>query len=233
MVSTMDKKLNIQEIVKKSIDRQLSEAGINEAVVAEPKKYKQASEMVSQRTRDAHYDLYKGYTETFNLVSAELDSADRTKANSSHSSFRSLKLDEAYNQNAMWLHELYFANCFDPSSEIYMDSHAYMRLQRDFGDFEKWQKDFMACGVSAGEGWVVCGYNMFTRKFVNTIVSHHSGDVQMGLYPVIVVDMWSHAYNRDYLNDKKSYLTAMMRELNWNTIEERFERVIRLEGALK
>lgn len=226
-------KNKIQEIAKISLQAQLEKAGLSEAVVAEPKKYKQASELVSQKTRDAHYELYKGYVETFNQVSAKLDTADRAKANSSHSDFRSLKLDETYNVNAAWLHELYFANCFDPNSEIYMDSKAYMRLQRDFGDFESWQKDFMACALSAGEGWVVCGYNMFMKRFVNTIVSHHSGDVMLGLYPIIVVDMWSHSLHRDYLTDKKSYLTAMMKEFNWNVIEERFERVIKIEEVSK
>jgi Fe-Mn family superoxide dismutase len=166
-------------------------------------------------------------------VSAKLDTANRTETNPRHSDYRSLKLDETYNLNAVWLHELYFANCFDPNSEIVMDSQAYLKLQRDFGNFDDWQKDFMACAMSAGSGWAVCGYHMFLRRYVNTFVSHHSSDVMLGLFPVIVVDMWEHAYTKDYLNDKKSYLVSQMREFNWTVIEDRFKRAESVAQAVK
>lgn len=209
------------------------EENVNESYVAEPKPYKQVSELVSQKTKSAHIELYKQTIETLNDVSAKLDTADRSSANSKHSDYRSLKLDETLNLNSTWLHELYFANCFDPHSEVYMDSKAYLRLERDFGTFEDWQKDAIACAMSCGQGWLVCGYNMFLKKFVNTFVSNHSQDVMMGLYPLIVIDMHEHSYCRDYLTDKKSYLVAQMRELNWNTIEERFLKAEALHEVLK
>lgn len=207
--------------------------GLNEAYVAEPKPYRQVSELVSQKTKDAHRTLYTGYVQTLNNVSAQLDSASRQDASSQHSDFRSLKLDETYNINSVWLHELYFANCFDPHSEITMDSMAYLRLERDFGTFDDFQKDFIACALSAGQGWAICGYHMFLKRYVNTFVSNHSQDVMVGIYPVIVVDMHEHAYYRDYLSDKKSYLIAQMREFNWTTIEERFNRTESINEVLK
>jgi Fe-Mn family superoxide dismutase len=221
--------VDITSIIKKSLkttlgDRVGDAKKIDESYVAEPKNFKQVSELVSQKTKDAHNVLYKEYVENLNKVSAELDTADRSNSNSKHSDYRSLKLDEAYNLNAVWLHELYFANCFDPHSEIVMDSMPYLRLQRDFGTFEDWQKDFMACALAAGSGWVMTAYSTFLKRYINVIVSNHSQDVMVGLYPVIVVDMWEHAYARDYLTDKKSYLIAQMRELNWNVINERFSK---------
>jgi len=201
--------------------------------VAEQKPFKQVSELVSQKTKEAHTALYKECIDKVNEVSSKLDTADRADANSKHSDFRSLKLDEAYNLNAVWLHELYFANCFDPHSEIVMDSIAYLKLQRDFGTFEDWQRDFIACAMSAGNGWAVCGYHTFLKRYVNVVVSHHSGDVMLGLYPVIVVDMWEHAYARDYLTDKKSYLISQMREFNWGVLEDRFKRAEAIGIAVK
>lgn len=243
-MSNMDKKiidnaldLLLKQTVKKAITEQtvsLPEVeSLNEAYVAEPKVFKQVSEFSTQKTKDAHTNLYKGYVETLNKVSAKLDSVDKSSADSKHSDYRSLKLDEVYNLNASWLHELYFANAFDPHSEITMDSMSYMRLERDFGTFEEWQQDFMACALSAGSGWAVCGYHMFLQRYVNTVVSHHSGDVMLGLYPVIVVDMWEHAYYRDYLTDKKSHLIARMREFDWNVIEERFNKAESIAQVLK
>jgi Fe-Mn family superoxide dismutase len=238
-MSSTDKKnplagIDVDSIVKASIRKgRPAIAKLDEAFVAEPKPYKQVSELVSQKTKDAHTELYKKYVETFNGVSAELDTADRTASDSRHSEFRSLKLDETYNLNSVWLHELYFANCFDPHSEVYMDSMAYLRLQRDFGTFEDWQKDFMACAMACGQGWAVCGYNIFLKKYVNTVVSNHSQDVMLGFYPLIVVDMHEHAYYRDYLSDKRSYLIAQMREFNWNVIEERFKKAEGVNEVVK
>ena len=228
--------IDIDGIVKASIRKDQSISSVktlDESYVAEPKFYKQVSELVSQKTKNAHVELYKKHIKTLNDVSAELDTADRSEGNNSHSMFRSCKLDETYNLNAVWLHELYFANCFDPHSEVYMNSKAYMRLERDFGTFEDWQKDFMACAMSTGQGWAVCGYNTFLRRFVNTVVSNHSQDVMLGLYPLIVVDMYEHSYYRDYLTDKRSYLVAQMREFNWNVIEERFLKAEALHEVLK
>lgn len=228
--------LDLDKTIRDALSRSAAakEVGkINESYVAEPKPFKQVSEMVSQKTKEAHTTLYREYVDTLNGVSAKLDTADRGASNSKHSDFRSLKLDEAYNLNAVWLHELYFANCYDPHSEIVMDSIAYIKLQRDFGTFEDWQRDFIACAMAAGNGWAVCGYHTFLKKYINVPISHHSGDIPLGFYPVIVVDMWEHAYARDYLTDKKSYLIAQMREINWEVCEDRFKRAEAIGVAVK
>lgn len=237
-MSSGDKKnplagVDVDAIIKNSIRGSGVGETLNESYVAEPKPFKQVSELVSQKTKDSHTELYKQYVDTLNGVSAELDTAERSAADSKHSDFRSLKLDETYNMNAVWLHELYFSNCFDPHSEITMDTKAYMRLERDFGTFEDWQKDFMACALSAGNGWAVCGYHMFLKRYVNTVISNHSQDVFVGLYPLIVIDMHEHSYYRDYLSDKKSYLISQMRELNWNVIEGRFLKAEAINEVLK
>jgi len=206
---------------------------LDESYVAEPKPYSQVSEFVSSKTKMAHTALYQGYVDTLNRVSAELDTVSRGESDSKHSQYRSLKLDETSNLNSVWLHELYFANCFDPHSEVYMDSKAYMRLERDFGTFEDWQKDFMACAMACGGGWAVCGYNIFLKRYVVTFVGGNDRDVMLGLYPLVVLDMHEHAYFKDYQTDKKSYIIAMMRELNWNVIEERFLKAESLHEVLK
>ena len=209
------------------------DASLNESYVHEPKQFKQVTEFVSQKTKSAHTELYRGYVESLNKISAKLDTADRVNANSKHSEYRSLKLDETYNLNATWLHELYFANSFDPHSEIVMDSLSYLRLQRDFGTFDDWQRDFMACALGSQGGWAVTGYHMFLRRYVNAMIDGHSGHCMVGFYPIIVVDMWEHAYFRDYLTDKKSYLISQMREFNWKVIEERVKKAESMAQVLK
>lgn len=225
----------LKVLVKGAVDSSVGSAlaRVEEAYRHDSKPFKQVSEFVSQKTKTSHNELYKGYIDSLNKISAELDTVDKTDVNSRHSAFRNLKLAETYNLNATWLHELYFANCFDPHSEIEMDSMSFLKLERDFGSFEDWQRDFMACALGSQTGWAVTGYHMFLRRYVNAMVDGHSGHCMVGFYPVIVVDMWEHAYYRDYLNDKKSYLVSQMREFNWKVIEERFNKAEKIAQVLK
>lgn len=229
----------LKAIVKNSIaksgltsEHKKVKENVSEAYFAQQKSFKQVSELVSQKTKTAHADLYKELLEALNSTSTNLDSTNKD-VNSFDLKFANLKTSESRYLNAVWLHELYFSNCFDPHSEITMDSKSYIRIERDFGTFDDWQKDFIACAITSQNGWVVCGYNMFLKKFVNTIINLESQDVMIGLYPTIVVDVHEHAYVRDYLTDKKSYIISQMRELNWNVIEERFNKADAIGEVLK
>lgn len=206
---------------------------IDEALVAQTKTYDLRTEFLSGKNKQAHKELYEGYVENFNKISAELDTADRDNVNANHSQFRSLKIDETYNMNALYLHELYFANISDMQSNIAMDSLAYMRLSRDFGDFDKWQKDFMACSSASRCGWAVTYYNMFTQTYMNAVIDLHSIEVPIGCFPVIVMDVWQHAYYKDYLRDVKTYTTAMMKELNWSVIEDRIKKAEKIAQVIR
>ena len=109
----------LNEILKKAVAESVTSnlpKVFTEAYVAEPKQFKQVTEYVSQKTKDSHVELYKGYVSSLNTISSKLDTANRSETNPRHADYRSLKLDETYNLNAVWLHELYFANCFDPNN---------------------------------------------------------------------------------------------------------------------
>ena len=95
---------------------------IDESLSAQEKKFTFNSDFLSNENFQNHVELYQGYLKNFNTISSKLDSADRQNVNCNHSEFRSLKLDEAFNMNGVYLHELYFANIGDVNSEIKMDS---------------------------------------------------------------------------------------------------------------
>jgi superoxide dismutase, Fe-Mn family len=228
--------IDVSDIVKRSLrgaGAPVPSPVLAEGYVAQAKPYEQVSELVSAKTKGAHKELYLGYVEALNRTAAELDTADRASAGPNKSAFRDLKLAEAQNANAVWLHELYFKNCFDPHSEIYLNTKAYMRLERDWGTFNDAQRDIVACCMAARDGWMVLGYSMYLKRLICTVIDGESQHVLMGLYPLIVIDMHEHAYFRDYLTDKTSYIVAMMREINWQVVEERFERLEKIEAALK
>jgi superoxide dismutase, Fe-Mn family len=234
--------MKLNDLIQDSIRKSFEEAGVKkpapapkmvqeskvapkrslkEALVLLPKTFLLKTEFLSSKTKEAHEKLYKSYTDTVNKVSSLLDAVNPEEANSFDSPFRSLKIDEQYNLNASKLHDLYFTNISDVASQVAVDSLPYMRFARDFGTFDRWQFDFRACAMSAREGWVVTYFEPLKNVYMNCVVDGHNTGIPLGGVPILVMDMWAHSYYRDYLDDRKSYVNAMMREINWNVVEAR------------
>ncbi len=243
---------NLDKIIKEAIDSTLSESGlvtqkneeiknsvksesldvISESYVVSAGKFKLQTELLSSKTKKSHQELLEGYVKKLNEISSKLDGVDKSSANLNNSNFRSLKVDETYNHNAAFLHGLYFENISDLNSTITMDSLSYMRLARDFGSFDAWQEDFVACSLSARNGWAVTYFDMHLKRYNNTVIDLHSQSVMTGMFPVIVMDCWEHSYYRDYLKDRKTYVFAMMKELNWSVIESRISKADKISKIL-
>jgi|11BtaG_2_1085332.scaffolds.fasta_scaffold01416_8 Fe-Mn family superoxide dismutase len=233
--------MHINNLIKKAIAETLEEKGLStnasqerltennlvssgvmsEAYVAEAGKFNLKTELLSDKTKKAHQELLEGYVENLNKVSAKLDGVDKSSANLNHSDFRNLKVDETYNHNAAFLHGMYFENISDLNSQITVDSLTYMKLARDFGTFDKWQEDFVACCLSARNGWAVTFYNPNLKRYMNTVIDLHSQNVMISMLPVVVMDCWEHSYYRDYLKDRKTYVYGMMKEIDWSIVENR------------
>jgi superoxide dismutase, Fe-Mn family len=206
---------------------------LKESYSAQPKKFDIKTDFLSNSNIKNHIELYEDYLENFNNISAKLDSIDRTSINSNNSDYRNIKLDETYNLNSIYLHELFFSNIGDNNSQINMDTLSYMRINRDFGTFDDWQKDFIACSLSSRSGWAITYLNFYTQSYMNCFVDVHTKEIPAGMYPVIVIDMWQHSFYKDYLKDSKTYLIAMMKQLNWNVIESRFEKADKIINVLR
>ena len=244
--------MNINDLIKNAIAETLEEKGllpngkressavinsdtsnvISEAYVAEAGKFNLNTELLSEKTKGAHQELLEGYVKNLNKISAKLDGVDKSSANLNSSEFRNLKIDETYNHNAAFLHGLYFENISDLNSQVTVDSLTYMKLARDFGTFDKWQEDFVACCLSARNGWAVTFYNPNLRRYMNTVIDLHSQNVMIGVMPIIVMDCWEHSYYRDYLKDRKTYVYGMMKELDWSVIDKRVKISEKLSKVL-
>lgn len=197
---------------------------LNESYIVQAKKYNLPTELLSEKNKKEHQELLAKYVKALNEVSTKLDTVSREDSNLNFSEYRALKIDEVYNLNAAYLHALFFENISDQRSIITMDSLAFMRLERDFGSFDAWQKDFVACCLSARNGWGVTVYNTMLKRYINVCIDLHHHNIPMGSHPIIVMDCWEHSYYRDYLSDRKTYVYGMMKELDWKEIEGRFQK---------
>lgn len=234
----MSRKTNwINEIVEdvvRDVGEKISSPVLKkEAYVVQARPSSSKTESLSENNRKNHQELLEKYVKSLNEISAKLDSVDRNVDSSNSSEFRSLKSDETYNLNASFLHGLFFENIGSTASTITTDSLTFMRIERDWGTFDRWQKDFIACCMSARNGWAVTCYNVFLKRYMNVVINLHSDSVPMGCIPLIVVDCWEHSYYSDYFTNRKEYVFAMMKEFRWEKIEERFEQAEQIAKVIR
>lgn len=218
-----DKKLD--KVVMESIDSVLRPTVIKEAYVTVPKKFSLKTEKLSEKVKAARIKQFEKTVEILNRVSAQLDGADLNAADNSLSSgFRNLKMAESYAINDSFLQAEFLENIDDLNSSISMDNLCYLRLARDFGDFDAWQKNFLACARSSRGGYVVTAYSIYLKRYINFVVDNASEGVPFSAIPVIVLDVNEGIYVKDYINDIESYAKNMMREFDWTIIEERVKK---------
>ena len=226
--------MNLEKRIREAVAETLGVKKLKEAYVSKAKKFKLPTAFLSDKVKTARQKDFEAYVDALNETSARLDTASREDANNNASEFRQLKVDEIYCLNASFLRAFHFENISDLQSELSMDSLAFMRLERDFGSFDEWQKDFIACGLSSRDGYAVTAYNSYLGRYMNVVIDGESENVPVGCFPVVCLDVSEGAYFKDYLDDRKTYVVAMMKELNWEKIEERIkkaEKVAKIYGG--
>lgn len=230
MASITDK--DLMKIIKETLGTPDGKKVVKESYVLQSKKYDIQTDVLSEKSIAANIKDFEDTVKVTNEISAKLDTVDRTDIDSKDSAYRELKVAESYNLNDLFLTSMYFDNIADPASKISMDSLAYIRLTRDFGTFEDWQKDFIACALSTRSGFAVTVYNGSLNRYMNVMVDEGSTGMMANCYPVICLSVKERNYFRDYLNDRRSYVFAMMKELRWSLIEKRIKKADKLAKLL-
>jgi Fe-Mn family superoxide dismutase len=171
----------------------------------------------------AHFTLYQGYVKKLNEIWEKLAKADKSAPNYSFNEFSELKRREPVAFNGTVLHELYFENLGNGSTQP--NEHAKKLIDHSFGSFDNWLADAKACLMSA-HGWLVTSYDYTEKKLLNNLVrTEHDVGLFANTHVIIAVDAWEHAYFADYQTKKADYVANALSGLNWNTLNERFKMV--------
>lgn len=176
---------------------------------------------ISERQISEHHDvLYAGYVKKVNEIREKLKAVNRDEANATFSDFRALKVEETFALNGVKLHEAYFDNLGGDGNA----SGPILRMiEEDFGSFEEWSKDFKACGMSA-RGWVVLAFDADDKKLHNFICDSHNIYGIWNCTPLLVLDMYEHAYFLDFATGKKKYIEVFMQNIDWNFVNTLLEK---------
>lgn len=178
---------------------------------------------LSQSQLDQHQKLYAGYVNKRNQIDEQLTFVDRNNiANVTYSPFRSLKISQTFARNGTLLHELYFENLkagkkIQPSTE--------KLLTQNFGSIAAFKKDLIDC-ASCSRGWVITSYCIDDGRVKNFVLDAHNETVPILTVPILVVDVYEHAYMIDFGIDRESYLKTLWDTIDWDVVESRINKWI-------
>lgn len=176
---------------------------------------------ISDKTMMIHHDkLYAGYVAKKNEITDKLaplmKGGDVSSANQSFSELRGLKDGETFATNGVYLHEWYFdvLGGDGAASGALVDA-----LTTQYGSMENFMNYFTACGMAA-RGWVVLCWDTKEKELrVYTGDAHNQGGV-WGCMPILVLDVYEHAYFIDFGSDRKAYIGEFWKNVNWNKANE-------------
>ncbi len=167
-----------------------------------------------------HFTLYQGYVKNTNkLVDMLCDMIKEGRAGTPE--YAELKRRFGWEFNGMRLHEYYFGNMVKGGKEIDRASNIYKKITEDFGSYENWEKAFKAVGAMRGIGWVILYYDSIGDRLFNLWINEHDSGHAAGATPLLVMDVFEHAFITDYALKRGDYIEAFFKVIDWSVVASR------------
>ncbi len=169
-----------------------------------------------------HFTLYQGYvTNTNKLFDTMMQMAKEGRTATPE--FAELKRRFGWEFNGMRLHELYFANMTKGEKKFNQSSAVGKMMTEQFGSYEQWEAAFKAVGAMRGIGWVVLAYDPVAKKLFNLWINEHDGGHLVGTVPLLIMDVFEHAFMLDYGLKRADYVTSFFNAIDWGVVEKRLK----------
>ncbi len=166
-----------------------------------------------------HFTLYQGYVTNTNKgldILAQMLKDGKTGA----PEYAELKRRLGWEFNGMRLHEYYFENL---GGKTALDKYGALgkQMQCDFGSAEEWEKDFRATGAMRGIGWAVLYQDNISQRLFNCWINEHDAGHPAGCAPILIMDVFEHAFMIDYGLKRADYIEAFFKNVDWAAAESR------------
>ena len=183
---------------------------------------------ISDQTLEMHFKLYEGYVKETNNLTAKISEfiKDGKVDQEEMPAYSELTRRLGFEYNGMVLHEYYFGNMKQNGSVDPEKNSAFLRAaEQSFGSYDIWKADFVGIGKMRGVGWAICYENPANSRLSNHwITLHETGNVA-GFNPVLVMDVWEHAFLLDYKPaERPKYIEAFFSNIDWNAVEQRLQQ---------
>ena len=166
-----------------------------------------------------HFTLYQGYVTNTNKVSEILGQMLKD-GKTGTPEYAELKRRFGWEFNGMRLHEYYFEN-LGGKTPLAKDSALAKQIQTEFGSYEDWEKDYRATGAMRGIGWAVLYQDASLGRLFNVWINEHDVSHPAGCNPLLIMDVFEHAYMIDYGLKRADYIAAFFKNINWQAVEAR------------
>lgn len=180
---------------------------------------------ISDETLEMHFKLYEGYVKETNNLTEKIAEflKDGQVDHEEMPAYSELTRRLGFEYNGMVLHEYYFGNMTaSPASGPNQTSSFFKAAESSFGSFDIWKTDFSSIGKMRGVGWAICNEDPTNGRLSNHWITLHEVGNVAGFNPILVMDVWEHAYLLDYKPaERPKYIEAFFSNIDWNALEER------------
>ncbi len=201
-----------------------------------PQPYKARSfdlsglEGISDETLSMHFKLYEGYVNATNQLNEQIGEIlkDGKVDQEEMPAYSELTRRLGFEYNGMVLHEYYFGNMTRGGSGDPGGQSAFREAaERSFGRYDLWKTDFMSVGKLRGVGWAICYLNPAAGRLSNHWISLHEHGTVAGFVPILVMDVWEHAYLLDFKpSERGDYVNAFFANIDWKTVDDRLRAAV-------
>jgi Fe-Mn family superoxide dismutase len=169
-----------------------------------------------------HFTLYNGYvTNTNKLLDEFAEMEKQGKAGTPQ--YAEMKRRFGWEFDGMRLHELYFGNMTKGGGALDKGSKLQAKIAEGFGSFENWEKMFKAVGTMRGIGWTILYFDQKGNQLLNTWVNEHDTGHLAGAAPILIMDVFEHAFLTDYGLKRADYIEAFFKAIDWTAVQTRFD----------
>jgi Fe-Mn family superoxide dismutase len=178
---------------------------------------------ISDQTLEMHFSLYEGYVQNTNALTERIDAmlADTKIDHEEMPAYSEMTRRLGFEYNGMVLHEYYFGNLMRNGAGEPEAQSAFRRAtEATFGTYERWKTDFVSVGKMRGVGWAICYQDPANGRLSNHWVTLHEVGNVAGFIPVLVMDVWEHAFLLDYRpSERPKYIEAFFANVDWRAVE--------------
>jgi len=191
---------------------------------------------ISDQTLEVHFKLYEGYVKETNNLTERINDfiKDGNVDQDELPAYSELTRRLGFEYNGMVLHEYYFDNLISGAGTGDPDrtSQFVKAAEASFGSYDIWKTDFVGIGKMRGVGWAICYQNPSNGRLSNHwITLHETGNVA-GFTPILVMDVWEHAYLLDYKPaERPKYIEAFFSNIAWAELEKRLQKNAGVQSA--
>jgi superoxide dismutase, Fe-Mn family len=184
---------------------------------------------ISDKTLEMHFKLYEGYVKETNNLTDRITEfiKDGNVDQDEMPAYSELTRRLGFEYNGMVLHEYYFDNLKSGGGRGNPEktSRFQKAAESTFGSYDIWKADFVGIGKMRGVGWAICSQNPANGRISNLWVSLHEIGNVAGFTPILVMDVWEHAFLLDYKPaERPKYIEAFFSNIDWTTVEERLQK---------